>query len=223
MTASVKIIILSSFLLLVAFTGAAPITSAQGDASSSQSYRYLFENERFTIPLQEVTIDGHGRGSYRYKRKEMDEITLDFTLSPRVLAEIRSLFRQSGFIDSNENYQHKKDFSHLGTITLTLREAERTRTARFNFTDHPLMLQLVRIFRGLVIQESRIFEIETVRETDPISTPAQLRFLESELKSKSVADPERFRPILLDMRNDESVPLIARNHAERLLQMISKK
>src|SRR5215467_10740205 len=54
---------------------------------------------------------------------------------------------------------------------------------------------------------------DAVIANDPISAPAQLRMLESELKSKRVADPHRFDPILKSIKLDEGVPLIARNHA----------
>lgn len=185
-------------------------------------YRYYFENDRFTVPMQEVLLDGHGHGQYRYKRKDMDEIALKFEIAPRLLGEIQSLFAQLAFLTSTEDYQHKKDFSHLGTMTLTMSQGGKERTARFNYTDNQQINQLIQIFRGLATQEARLFEIETIRASDPISTPAQLRMLESELKSRNIADPHRFDSLLKDLKQDESVPLIARNHAERLLQTIAK-
>lgn len=209
-------------LLAAILLSAGSLAAAPQSAAPAESYRYLFENDRFTVPVQEVVVDGSGHGSYRYKKRDMEEMTLEFTVSPRVLGEIRALFGESGFLGSTENYQHRKDFSHLGTMTLTMREGERVRTTTFNYTDHQKMMQIVQIFRGLAVQESRIFEIETIRESDPISTPAQLRLLETELRSKSVADPGRFRPLLTELLSDESVPLIARNHARRLLAMIDK-
>ena len=78
------------------------------------------------------------------------------------------------------------------------------------------------IFRNIATQETRAFEMETVRASDPLSMPAQLRHLESELKGKHIADPHRFMPMLADIKLDEGVPLIARNHAERLMQGIKK-
>ena len=190
--------------------------------SEDATYRYYFINEKFVVSHQEVLIDGEGRGRYRFKKRDMEEMTLDFQVSPRVLGEIRGLIDQLAFLSTEESFQHKKDFSHLGTMSIRIRRGTREREATFNYTDNTLMNQLVQIFRGLTVQENRIFEIELVRSTDPISMPAQLRFLEAELKSRSIADPPRFSPMLTDLKRDESVPLIARNHAERLLQMIEK-
>ncbi len=212
----------------VALAGSAPILPTPSPQEGgtvpvlNPAYRFLFENERFVVSLQEVLLTAEGKGQYRYQRKEMDEMVLSFIASPAVMEEIRGLFTQLDFLHSSESYQHRRDFSHLGTITLAMRQNGAEREVRFNYTDRPQINQLVRLFRGLATQESRLFEIETVRTNDPISTPAQLRLLEGELKSRTIADPRRFAPLLREMRLDEGIPLIARNHATRLLQQIDR-
>ena len=190
--------------------------------AADSAYRFLFENERFVVSLQEVLLTAEGKGQYRYQRKEMEEMVLSFVASPAVMEEIRGLFADLDFLHSSESYQHRRDFSHLGTITLGMRQSGTEREVRFNYSDRPQINQLVRLFRGLATQESRLFEIETVRATDPISTPAQLRLLEGELKSRTIADPNRFTPLLREIRLDEGIPLIARNHATRLLEQIDR-
>lgn len=199
------------------------ITQADGNSDTAAvRYRYLFENERFTTPVQEVEFDGNGRGKFRFVRKGGEEIVNKLQISAELLAQVQSIFESLNFIERDENYQYKKDFSHLGKMTISMARNGRERTTSFNYTDNQSMSRLVEIFRNIAIQETRVFEIETVRSTDPISTPAQMRLLENELKSKHIADPQRLVPLLQDIKMDESVPLIARNHAERLLEMIKK-
>lgn len=193
-----------------------------GAKSSAASYHYRFENEKFTTPLQEVEFDGSGRGKFRFQKKDNEEIVNDLELSQTLLARIQSLFDQLNFLASQEDYQHKKDFSHLGTVTITQSRNGKERTVKFNYTDNPAMSQLRDIFQNIVTQETRFFEIEVVRSTDPISTPAQMRMLDDDLRSKRIADPNRFVALLNDIKLDEGVPLIARNHADRLLKAIAK-
>lgn len=223
-----KLVGLGLLLLLTAHF-AAPAQSKieaakfdRGGKPAAVKFRYLFENQRFTTPVQEVEFDGDGRGQFRFKKKGADEIVNQLNVSPAVLSQINSLFDELNFLASTEDYQYKKDFSHLGTMTITLARGGKERTVTFNYTDNQSLNRLTEIFRNIATQETRIFEIETIRESDPISTPAQLRQLESELRSKRIADPQRFTPILQEIKMDEGVPLIARNHAERLLQMIKK-
>lgn len=185
-------------------------------------YHYLFENERFTTPLQEVEFNGQGEGTFRFERKDSDEIVNKLTVSSSLLSQIQILFDGLNFLSSNEDYQHKKDFSHLGTVTIGLGRGGKERVVKFNYTTNELMSEIRDLFQNIVTQETRVFELETARANDPLSTPAQMRILESELRSKHIADPQRFVSILQDLKLDESVPLITRNHAERLLQTIKK-
>lgn len=198
------------------------LTGAARGSAAGAHYRYLFENPRFTTPIQELEFDGAGQGKFRFKRKDSDEIVIKLSVSPEVLSQIQLLLDDMNFLSSGEDYQYKKDFSHLGNMTISFSRGEKERTVKFNYTENQSMSRLSDIFRNLVTQETRIFELEAVIANDPISAPAQLRMLESELKSKRVADPHRFSPILKNIKLDEGVPLIARNHADRLLQMISK-
>ncbi|MGH9840066.1 MAG: hypothetical protein ACREEM_14880 [Blastocatellia bacterium] len=191
------------------------------DAAIAQ-YNYLFENPRFTTPVQEVKFDDRGQGEYRFKRKDQDEIVLKLDLSNALVSQVRSLFGELNFLSSDENYQHKKDFSHLGTMTITCVRDGKERAVKFNYTENQALNRLADIFRNIATQETRVFELDTIRQNDPISTPAQLRLLEGELKGKHIADPDRFTPILQEIKLDEGVPLIARNHADRLLLTIKK-
>lgn len=199
------------------------LTGPERGGTAGAHYRYLFENPRFTTPVQELEFDGSGQGRFRFKRKDSDEIVNKLAVSSEVLTRLQLLFDDMNFLASNEGYQHKKDFSHLGNMTITYSRDGKERTVKFNYTDNQSMSRLNDIFRNIVTQETRIFELEAVIANDPISAPAQLRMLESELKSKRVADPHRFDPILKNIKLDEGVPLIARNHADRLLLMISKE
>jgi hypothetical protein len=216
---------------LVLLTGSLPLkaqtrieVSIDGAGGMGEAhYRYVFENERFTTPRIEVVFGEDGVGKFRFQRKDSPEIINELKISAALLAQVRALFNELRFLDSAEDYQYKKDFSHLGRVTISQTRQGRTRTATFNYTDHQTMSRLVELFRNIATQETRVFEIEVVRATDPISTPAQLRLLESELRSKHIADPQRLMPLLQEIKMDESVPLIARNHAERLLQAIKKE
>jgi hypothetical protein len=194
-------------------------TAPAGEATATQ-YRYLFESERFITSRVEVVFGANGRGQFRFMRKESEEIVNELKISDGIVAQVRAWLDELRFLGSTENYQYKKDFSHLGRITISQSRDGRTRSVSFNYTENQTMNRLVELFRNIVTQETRVFELETVRATDPISTPAQLRLLENELHSKHIADPQRLVSLLQELRTDESVPLIARNHAERLLKEI---
>lgn len=197
-------------------------SAVAASSSSSTIYRYLFENEKFTTQRVIVEFDESGHGKFSFTKKDSDEVTNELQVSRTLTAEVRALLEEMNFLDSTEDYQYKKDFSHLGNISITYARQGRERTVKFNYTSSQPLNRLVEIFRNIATQEERVFEIENVRAADPLSTPAQLRLLESELRSRRIAEPDRLAPLLEEIRLDEGLPLIARNHAERLLKSIRK-
>lgn len=185
-------------------------------------FSYVFENDRFTTPRVEVEFNQQGTGKFRFVRKDGQDIENDLQVTAALAGQVQSLFNELRFLDSQEDYQYKKDFSHLGQIKISLTQGGRERTASFNYTVNDALTRLVDIFRNIATQETRVFELETVRSSDPLSTPAQLRLLDTELRSKRIAEPQRLLPLLQEIKMDESVPLIARNHSERLISFITK-
>src|SRR4029450_7056911 len=174
----------------------AEVSTASHLTSSPAHYSYLFENDRFTTPLIEVDFDDAGRGKFHFRKKDGQDITNELKVSSAVVSKLRVLFQEANCLGSDEDYQHKKDFSHLGKVTIAYSNGERERKTSFNYTDNPSMNRVVEIFRNTSTQENRVFEIEVTRENDPISMPAQMRMLESELKSKQIADPHQLVSLL---------------------------
>jgi hypothetical protein len=156
----------TAFLLSLFSVCSALAESAQDHsiepATAEMSFGYKFENPRFVhLPLIEIDLAPSGKGKIRFKRNESDEIIdIEFTLMPATVARIRQLYSETGFLTSTEDYQSKKDFSHLGWITLALHQGERSREARFNYTTNLLIEELATIFRAIATQHIHMFDIE---------------------------------------------------------------
>src|SRR5262245_15169962 len=106
------------------------LTGPARGAASGAHYHYLFENPRFTTPVQELEFDGSGQGNFRFKRKDSDEVVNKLTVSPEVLSQIQLLLDDMNFLASDEDYQHKKDFSHLGNMTISYSRGGKERTVK---------------------------------------------------------------------------------------------
>jgi hypothetical protein len=193
------------------------------DAGTAISLKYRFENPRFYVSVIEIELDGSGAGQLRFKRGESEEM-LDrkLKLMPRTLSRMMELIERLGFLNSSEDYQSKKDFSHLGWITISVQRGDRGRTARFNYTGNPLMAELSEIFRAVATQEMDLFDLELAQQHQPLDTPRLLELIEGDLKLERVAEPERLLPALWDIANDDTMPLIARNRARSIASRIEK-
>lgn len=221
-----KIIFFIFALSLLPFTFC-PAAHAQASLEtvkpSEAKFSYKFENQRFYIPLIEIDFDARGEGELRFKRGESDEIIdLKLKLLPETVARIRELYDKTGFLESDENYQDKKDHSNLGWITLTLKAGERERSAKFNYTPNLDIKQVADIFRALANQQTDIFDIETALQYQPLDVPGKIEVLESDLKLERIAEPQQVLITLQEIAKNDTAPLIARNHAKRIIEAIEK-
>ncbi len=220
----VTIFFLSVFSVCSTFAVSAQNHSIEA-AAVEMSFSYKFENPRFVhLPLIEIDLASSGKGTIRFKRNESDEIIdLEFSLTPATVSRIHQLYSQTAFLTSTEDYQSKKDFSHLGWITLTAHQGERSREARFNYTTNLLIDELAAIFRAIATQQIQMFDIDTVQQYQPLDLARQLDALENELRLEHIAEPESLLAALRELAANDTVLLIARNKASRIIADITKK
>jgi hypothetical protein len=216
---------LSVLLLLLPATYARQKPESINGASGAgeMSFNYKFENPRFYIPVIEIDLGSKGTGELRFKRGESDEV-LDCKLKllPATMSRIRELFDLSRFLNSDTQYQDDKDFSHLGWVTLAAKQGARERKVRFNYTKNAEVKELADIFRGIATQEMSLFDIENAQRYQPLDLPKQLEILENDLRLERIAEPERVLTALKEIVGDDTQPLIARNHAKRIVEAIKK-
>jgi hypothetical protein len=186
-------------------------------------FAYKFENQRFYIPLIEIDLNGKGEGELRFKRGESDEIIdLKLKLLPETVARLRELYDKTRFLESDESYQDKRDHSNLGWVTLSLSAGGRERSARFNYTPNLDIKQVADIFRALANQQTDLFDIETALQYQPLDVPGKLEVLEGDLRLERIAEPQQVVATLQEIAKNDTAPLIARNHAKRIIEAIEK-
>ena len=192
-------------------------------AAPGLSFAYKFENARFYIPLLEIDLAADGSGEVRFKRGESDEILdLKFKLMPSTMVRVRQLCASTQFLTSDVDYQDKKDFSHLGWISISAKQGELSRSVRFNYTMNVEMRELADIFRAVATQEIHVFDMETAQRYQPLDLPGRLDAVENDLRLERLAEPERMLVPLREIAGDDTQALIARNNATRIIDGIKK-
>jgi hypothetical protein len=219
----IRLILLLSLAAPFVPAGQKPQSLSGAPASGEMSFSYKFENPRFDIRNIEIDLNAAGAGELRFTRGTSDEV-LDckVKLLPATIASIRDLFEVSGFLTSDADYQDKKDRSHMGWVTLGVKQGALERQTRFNFTTNPQMKVLQDIFRGIATQEITLFDIDNAERYQPLDLPKQLETLESYLRLEWIAEPERVLAALNEIAGGDTHPLIARNHAKRIIDAIKK-
>jgi hypothetical protein len=186
-------------------------------------YSYEFTKAEFVYRHILIEHDALGRGKMTFERRgEETPIVEPIELSIAALGRILGLWTELRFLDSNENYQSPKSFAHLGTYHLHMDDGKRQRTAEFNWSNNKEAWALTNEYHRVSEQAILIFNIKLAREMQPLNAPQLLNEMESLLTSNGLSDPYQLVPLLTELKTDEHIPLIARNHADRILKKIEK-
>lgn len=190
---------------------------------SAATHIYLFERPGFMYPRIEIRHDDAGRGVITFEKMDLDGPMDDpIELSPATINALNAAFTRLNFLDSTEDYQAKKVNVATGKISITLNENGRSRTATFSWSENPDAKFLMDEYRRISNEFIWKFEMQVARENQPLETPRLMARFSSLYQSNDLPDPPHFLPLLKQLANDEVLPLIARNDAERLSKAIEK-
>lgn len=206
-------------------TAATPDASAGAARAAADEVRYSFEftQPQFVVRRFLIEHDASGRGRITFERKNEDAaITEPLEITPAAYARIVSAWESLKFLDSEASYQADKQFPHLGTMRLWMKRGGRERTSEFNWTHNDHASILAHEYRALAEQQLFVFDMALARQYQPSEAIKILKRLEILINGKQVSDAAQLTELLRDLVTDERIPLIARNHAERLLKKIEK-
>ena len=186
-------------------------------------YSYEFTQPEFIIRHIIIDHDANGVGKITFERKgEETPIEEPINLSMGALGRVLGAWTELRFLESTENYQAAKQFPHLGTMRLKMVRDKLNRTAEFNWTNNKTVSLLANEYRRVADQAVLIFDISVARETQPLATAKLMDEFEMQMKRDGLSDPQQLIPLLNDISTDEHLPLIARNHAIRLIKKLEQ-
>lgn len=204
-------------------TDGANVVASNATGAVKPVYFYEFTHPYYLIRKLRIEHDESGKGTISFMKGGYTEpITDPLDISPAAMERLRTAFTALDFLNSRESYQYEKDMSHLGVMKLTMRKDGRERTSQFNWTDNKDAKAITDEYRKLGNQYIWMFDINLARENQPLQAPGLMDELDSLIRRKDVSDAEQMLPFLRRLTEDERVPLIARNHASKLIAQIEK-
>lgn len=199
-------------------------TKINSNNPNSPVYFYEFTQPSFLISKIYIEHDEQGKGKITFQKRDFGEDISDpLQLSAATLERLKNAFQTLDFINSNESYQYEKDYSHLGVIKIKVKKDGRERTAEFNWTQNKDARILMDEYRKIAQQFVWIFDINVARQNQPLNAPALMDTLDGYIRRNEISDAVQMIPFLKELSNDERIPLIARNHATKLITQIEKE
>lgn len=201
--------------------GAAPIVLVR--ETGAFTHFYEFSRPEFTVNRIVIRHDDKGKGDIRFSKTGSEEaITDPLQLSSLTLERIATILGGLDFLNSTENYQYAKDYSHLGNIKFTQKVGEKSRTVTYNWTENKGAKALMDEYRRIGQQYVWMFDVNVARENQPLEAPKLMETLDGYIRRGDISDPEQMITFLNALSDDERIPLIARNHAAKLVKQIER-
>lgn len=202
--------------------GAAPTVVVR--ETGAFTHFYEFSRPEFTVNRVIIRHDDRGKGDISFSKTGSEETIMDpLQLSSLTLERIATVLGGLDFLNSTENYQYEKDYSHLGNIKFTQKVGERSRTVTYNWTENKGAKALMDEYRRIGQQYVWMFDVNLARENQPLEAPKLMDTLDGYIRRGEISDTEQMLPFLRVLSDDERIPLIARNHASKLVKQIEKE
>lgn len=187
------------------------------------NYFYEFSQPNFIVSKITIEHDENGNGKIYFLKKDWDKADSDpIQISPTALERIKKAFAELDFLNSTESYQYERDYSHLGNVVIKLRQNGRERETKFNWTSNLKARALYDEYRKISNQYMWIFDMNVARVNQPLNAPKLMDLLDRYVQRNEISDAVQMIPYLKELADDERIPLIARNHATRLVTQIAK-
>lgn len=206
----------------------APKTQPTPNAVAKESknvFGYEFSQPDFIVNRIVIEHDENGKGTISFEKRGFDgeAVTDPIQLSGATLEKIKNLFQTLNFLDSTEDYQSTvRQYPHLGKLKIRMKKDGRERASEFNWTENKDAKALADEYRKIGEQFIWMFDISVSLENQPLEAPDLMDKLSSLIKRNEISDPSQMLPLLKKLTDDERIPLIARNHASRIIKEIEK-
>lgn len=202
----------------------AAVTPLKNATAEDVTYSYEFEKSDFLIRRIVIKHNAEGRGEISFERQgDIEPIVEPLEFSETSRTRILGLWNNLRFLDSTVNYQADRQYPQLGTMRLRMTRGTRERVVEFNWTNDADAKSLADEYRRASNQAILIFDISVARQNQPLDSPKILDRLDGYLKRGELSDPKQLIPLLREMNTDERFPLMARNHAARILKKLEKE
>ncbi|MFN8007844.1 MAG: hypothetical protein U0V70_12610 [Terriglobia bacterium] len=177
---------------------------------------------RGNYPSSSVELDETGNAQIQWQKLDSELLRTNFRLRRSSVVFLYSLFSKSDFFDAKKNFVSDKKIADLGMKTISFQKGSERREVSFNFTEDKALQEINIFFENLAEQERFLLEMELTLKYDRLGITKKLDMLERELSANRIVAPERFKPILEQISNDNSLINLARKEALKLLARLAK-
>lgn len=217
----------AAVLLVVSGLAAAQNSTPVPDAAPAfPSVTFTQAFPRATPAYLSLRIDSAGHATYESRREEGEPSQRELGESYRVEFEISQATAHRVFelAQSLDYFQGDWDFkkhriADTGRKTLIYADSTRTLQTTYNWSENRAIQELTEIFQGISNTQEAAYELTRLRRYDRLGLNRQLERMEEMAKGGWLRELQVIAPLLEKLATDREIMHIARQRAQRLLEL----
>jgi hypothetical protein len=145
-----------------------------------------------------------------------DDFDLDFTLTPETRRRIFELSAKVGYFQ--KDIDSHKNIAFSGKKTLAYRDAKRSGTETYNYSQNPTVQELTTLMQNLSATLEFGHRLEYDHHYQKLALEDELKKMEDLSRNNELGEISAIRPILTEIVDDQAVINVTRARAQRLLE-----
>ena len=225
------LVLLAVFLLAV--SGLAPAQNSAPAPDSAPALPSVTFTQAF--PGAEpayfsLRIDSAGHAAYESRREEGqpglpelgEPMRIEFEVSQATVSRIFELARSLDYFQGDWDFK-KHRIADTGRKTLVYSDSTRNHQTTYNWSENRAIQELTNIFQGISNTQEAAHELDRLRRYDRLGLNQQLAHMEEMAKGGWLRELQVIAPLLEKLAGDPEIMHIARQRAQRLLQVAASQ
>lgn len=217
----------AAFLLLAAGLARAQNATAPPDSAPAlPAVTFTQTFPRVEPAYFSLRIDSAGHAVYESRRvegqpglPELGEPTrIEFEVSQATVRRIFELARSLDYFQGDWDFK-KHRVADSGTKTLAYSDSMRNHQTTYNWSENRSIQELTETFQGISNTQEAAHELDRLRRYDRLGLNQQLEHMEKMAKDGWLRELQVIAPLLEKLAGDREIMNIARQRAQRLLDL----
>ena len=175
--------------------------------------------ERYAISVES---DGHARYECSARisadSEERENYQTEFNFSDATRARVFNLAAQAHYFGGKIDSGNKK-LAFTGAKKLIYKDAQRTFTADYNYSQLPPVQQLTALFQGAAATLEFGRRLAHYHRYQKLALDEELKRMETQARANELAEIQAVQPVLQGIYDDASVINVVRARAQRIMEM----
>lgn len=216
------LLLLASSLFAQEPAQAEPPKAESASASSSPVVQFLFDWRALNPPRYSVAIDATGRATYHSEPSAdpnggaaPEPYQLEWTASDAIRTKIFDDVRKVNYFDGQ--FEAKVKVAQTGVKTLTFKDASRTHSASYNYSENPTIRELTQIFQSIGATAETGRRLGHDLRYDKLAIDRDLKELQASQKQGSALEINAIAPVLQQIAQNSAVMRMSQQRARQIL------